>query len=64
MSQLQDQAAQFGLSPLARRNRLIGPLHIVELGPISARAEEPAVAGEPACVKWAYLRSRGGTLTS
>ena len=53
---------QWGLSPLARRNLAwcSGPTTVE--GPISARAEEPNARCLTSRKRWAYLRSRGGTI--
>ena len=50
-----------GLSPLARRNLTGSDLFELDVGSISARAEEPSLAKIPYHLLRVYLRSRGGT---
>ena len=51
----------WGLSPLARGNRLQVPGDRLPQGPIPARAGEPHRRAEEGEAVWAYPRSRGGT---
>ena len=51
-----------GLSPLARGNLVTGLTTVVAIGPIPARAGEPARTCRNTWPGWAYPRSRGGTL--
>ena len=51
-----------GLSPLARGNHWRDHTHGVNLGPIPARAGEPASAVPRTSTTRAYPRSRGGTM--
>ena len=53
-----------GLSPLARGNQCQGDSDDREKGPIPARAGEPAWRATGCAARWAYPRSRGGTVTT
>ena len=55
------EAAESGLSPLARGNRSSGRGGQLHLGPIPARAGEPPMKLLRLALAWAYPRSRGGT---
>ena len=50
-----------GLSPLARGNHLLGEGGFFGLGPIPARAGQPAVSKTGKTLATAYPRSRGAT---
>ncbi len=50
-----------GLSPLARGNLGVGPLRLVALGPIPARAGQPDSCPSTFVITTAYPRSRGAT---
>ena len=53
-----------GLSPLARGNPHRSRYPHAAVGPIPARAGEPAVVALGGLPVWAYPRSRGGTLSA
>ncbi len=53
-----------GLSPLARRNHATREILFSDLGPISAGAEEPPLCVAHCVISRAYLRWRGGTITT
>ncbi len=50
-----------GLSPLARGNRIVWRNDMTIIGPIPARAGQPALHGRRQCAHRAYPRSRGAT---
>ena len=57
------QATYWGLSPLTRGNPRHTSRAAKAVGPIPAHAGEPANWRSPTTSRWAYPRSRGGTMT-